>query len=228
LRRRRCFGKLAAVTESPPAPVPDAPEPTPKAAADPAAGSAAAIRAEQLAGFKYFERLVPMLARLHGDGCGRDKAHNRNLHLDQYTLLVLLFLFNPIVTSMRGLCQASTLEKVRKKLGVAPTNPASFSEASSVFDPELLQGVIGELGQQLRPLSHDPRLADVGGILTLVDGTEVSALAQLVSHLGEGKEGKAGAETGTRSELTAESGRGRVWQQLWGQLTTIDSAEKPR
>jgi hypothetical protein len=156
----------------------------------PAAGAAAAIRAEQLAGFKYFQVLVPMLAGLHDDGTGRDKAHNRNLHLDQYTLLVLLYFFNPVVTSMRGLCQASGLEKVREKLGVAPTNPASFSEAASVFDPELLRGVIGGLGQKLQPLRHDPRLDEVGGILTLVDGTEVSALAQLVSHLGEGKEGK--------------------------------------
>src|SRR5947209_2899124 len=160
---------LAVVTESPPVPIADPPQ---------AAPEKAAVREEDLVGLKYFDALLPMLARLHHDGCGRDKAHNRNLHLDQYTLLILLFLFNPVVTSMRGLCQASTLEKVRKKLRIAPTNPASFSEASSVFDPELLQGVIHELGEQLKPLGHDKRLDDVPGILTLVDGTEVSALAQ--------------------------------------------------
>ena len=181
---------LAVVTEAPPTPTPEPPEEVVPEEVVP--GEAPPIREQDLSGFKYFEVLVPMLARLHHDGCGRDKAHNRDLHLDQYTLLVLLYFFNPIVTSMRGLCQASTLEKVRKKLGVAPTNPASFSEASSVFDPELLKGVIGGLGQKLQPLRHDPRLDDVGGILTLVDGTEASALAELVGHLGEGKGGKEG------------------------------------
>ena len=80
---------------------------------------------------------------------------------------------------------------MRKKLGVAPTSLGSFSEAASVFDPELLRGVIEELGEQLAPLKHDPRLDEVPGILTLVDGTEVSALAELVGHLGEGKDGAA-------------------------------------
>lgn len=149
------------------------------------------IREEDLVGFKYFDAILPLLARLHDDGCARDKAHNRTLHYDQYTALQLLFLFNPIVTSMRGLVQASTLQKVRKKLGVAPTSLGSFSEAASVFDPELLQGVIKDLGTQLQPLKHDKRLDEVPGILTLVDGTEVSALAKLVGHLGNGKDGAA-------------------------------------
>jgi hypothetical protein len=194
---------LAVVTDSPPLPITDPPQGDPPQAAP---GEAAGVREEDLVGLKYFDALLPMLARLHGDGCGRDKAHNRNLHLDQYTLLVLLFLFNPIVTSMRGLCQASTPEKVRKKLGVAPTNPASFSEASSVFDPELLKGVIRDLGQQRTPLRHDKRLDDVGGILTLGDGSEVTALAQLVGHPGRARRGRPT----TRSRCTPTSSCSRA------------------
>ena len=45
-----------------------------------------------LVGFKYLDRLLPMLERLHGIGCGRDRAGNRKLHYDQYCLLVLLAL----------------------------------------------------------------------------------------------------------------------------------------
>lgn len=149
------------------------------------------IRESDLVGFKYFKAILPLLDRLHDDGCGRDKAHNRTLHFDPYTALILLFLLNPIVTSMRGLVQASTLDKVRKKLGVAPTSLGSFSEAAAVFDPDLLQGIVKELGAQLAPLKHDARLDQVPGILTLVDGTEVSALAKLVGHLGQGKDGAA-------------------------------------
>lgn len=148
------------------------------------------IRESDLIGFKYFKAILPLLDRLHADGCARDKANNRSLHYDQYCALLLLFLFNPIVSSMRGLIQASTLKKVRKELGVEPTSLGSFSEAASVFDPDLLQEIIGELGAQLTPLKHDTRLDDVPGILTLVDGTVIAALATLVGHLGDGKDGK--------------------------------------
>lgn len=147
------------------------------------------IREQDLGGFKYFKKILPLLDRLHDDGCARDKAHNRTLFFDQYAALLLVFFFNPIVKTTRGLIQASSLKKVRTELGVSPTSLGSFSEAASVFDPELLQGIIAELGVQLTPLKHDTRLDDVPGILTLVDGTVTSALAKLVGHLGLGKEG---------------------------------------
>jgi hypothetical protein len=35
-------------------------------------------------------------------GCQRDKAGNRELFMDQYCSLVLLFLFNPCVRSLRA------------------------------------------------------------------------------------------------------------------------------
>jgi hypothetical protein len=143
------------------------------------------VTEEQLGGFKYFKKLLPMLERLHGAGCQRDKAHRRTLHYDHYCALALLFLLNPIVSSMRGLVQASTLRKVRQKLGVSPTSLASFSEAVAVFDPALLEGVVGELAGQLKALPHDRRLEDVPGLLTLVDGTVVNALSKLVGHLGD-------------------------------------------
>ena len=50
------------------------------------------IRESEMTGLKYFDKLAPLLERLHGDGCARDKAGNRTLHFDQYCLLVLLSL----------------------------------------------------------------------------------------------------------------------------------------
>ena len=44
---------------------------------------------QDLSGFKYFERLKPLLARLHDVGCDLDKAHNRDPHFDDYCTLVL-------------------------------------------------------------------------------------------------------------------------------------------
>jgi hypothetical protein len=145
------------------------------------------ITEDQL-GFKYFLKVLPMLNALHDTACERDKAGNRILHFDQYIALQLLFFFNPIVTSMRGLVQASQLQKVQKELGVSPTSLGSFSEAGSVFDAELLKPIIAELGGKLPPLSHDTRLEALPGTLTAVDGTELSALAKLAGSAWEGRD----------------------------------------
>jgi len=146
------------------------------------------ITDDQLQGFKYFKKLRTLLDRLHDHATQRDRAGNRVLHYDQYIALQLLFFFNPVVTSMRGLVQASTLKKVQQKLGVSPTSLGSFSEAGSVFDAQLLKPIISELGAQLKPLPHDARLNNLPGILTAVDGTELSALAQLAGLMIQGRD----------------------------------------
>jgi DDE family transposase len=138
------------------------------------------VREEQLTGLKYFDRLSPLLSRLHDDGCVRDKAGNRTLHYDQYCLLILLYLFNPIVTSLRGVQQASELAKVQKKLGCARAALGSLSEAASLFDPERLKAIVEELGQELQTLPRDARLQQAPGALVAVDGTLLSALPKLM------------------------------------------------
>ena len=138
------------------------------------------VTAADVTGLKYFEKLTPLLERLHGTGCERDRAGNRNLHYDKLCLLVLLGLFNPIVDSLRALQQASELEKVQKRLKLDRAALGSLSEASRVFDAELLKPIIEELGGQLQPLGRDPRLAQIPGTLTLVDGTLLSALPLLL------------------------------------------------
>ena len=138
------------------------------------------ITARDITGLKYFDKLAPLLERLHDDGCARDRAGNRELHYDQYCLLILLYLFNPIVTSLRGLQQASQLDKVQKRLGCARTALGSLSEATTVFDPERLKEIISELGGQLQPFGRDPRLRHLPGALTAVDGTLLAALPRLM------------------------------------------------
>ena len=68
------------------------------------------IKEEDLHGFKHFKLLMPVLEKLHHHGCERDTAGNRTLHYDQYAALILLYFFNPIVTSLRGIVQASGLK----------------------------------------------------------------------------------------------------------------------
>jgi hypothetical protein len=138
------------------------------------------LKESDVTGLKYFDKLSPMLRRLHDDGCQRDTAGNRELHYDQYCMLILLYLFNPIVTSLRGIQQASELQKVQRKLGCPRASLGSLSEATDVFDARRLQEIISELGDQLQPIAADSRLKDIKQTLTLVDGSLISALPQMM------------------------------------------------
>jgi len=138
------------------------------------------ITQKEITGLKYFDKLVPLLDRLHEVGCERDKAGNRELHFDQYCLLMLLAMFNPIARSMRALQQASELRKVQQKLGCLRFSLGSLSEATGVFDPDKLQEVVVEMGKHLQPVARDPRLKDLQHVVTLVDGTLLRGLPVLM------------------------------------------------
>ena len=140
----------------------------------------AEICERDVTGLKYFDKLAPLLERLHEEGCQRDKADNRELHFDQYCMLILLYMFNPVVTSLRGIQQASELEKVQKKLGCSRASLGSLSESATVFEAERLKEIISELGEELRPLASNPRLTDIKQTMTLVDGTLIAALPKLM------------------------------------------------
>jgi hypothetical protein len=136
------------------------------------------IDAGQVQGLKQLQRLLPLFERLREVGCGRDTAGNRELHFDQYCTLVLLYLFNPLIDSVRCLQHASGLPNVRK-LGVQRFSLGSFSEAPGVFDPDSLKPIIEELAGQVRPLSLHPRLGELKHALTLADSTVLEALPRL-------------------------------------------------
>ena len=99
----------------------------------------AKIKSKDIEGLKYFEMLEPLLEQLHNDQCERDKANQRTLHYDKYCMLVLLYMFNPILTSLRSIQQASELSKVQKKLGCKRTSLGSLNAASTVFDKQRYQ-----------------------------------------------------------------------------------------
>src|ERR1051325_4128448 len=109
------------------------------------------VQAKHLQGFKYFKLLNPLLQRLHDLGTERDKAGNRQLFFDQYAALLLLYFFNPILTSLRGLQQASGLDKVQRVTGCGRVSAGALSEAQAVFEPGLLQGLIAELARRVPP-----------------------------------------------------------------------------
>jgi hypothetical protein len=139
----------------------------------------APVDANVLQGLKYFDQLDTLLRRMHNIGCDRDIARNRKLHYDQYCMLILLFLFNPAVKTLRSLQQTSELKNVQRRLGCPRMSLGSFSESADVFDPERLTEIIGELGQRLQPHCHDPRLKDLRHTVTLVDATLLTALPRM-------------------------------------------------
>lgn len=138
------------------------------------------VKSKDLQGLKYLDMIAPLLERLHNDMCKRDKAKNRDLHYDQYCMLILLYMFNPTVTALRSIPQASELAKVKKRLGCAKTSLTSLSEASRVFDSDRLKAIIAELGEQAVPVNQKQRLPGIPQTITLVDGSLVSALPNLI------------------------------------------------
>ena len=138
------------------------------------------VQSKDIKGLKYFDMLLPLLEQLHDEQCARDKANNRELHYDQYCMLVLLYMFNPTVTSLRAIAQASELKNVQKKLGCTYTSIGSLSEASRLFDAGRLTAIIQELGEQAAPIQRDTRLSQINQTITLIDGSVVSALPSLM------------------------------------------------
>ncbi|MDO8444536.1 MAG: IS4 family transposase [Deltaproteobacteria bacterium] len=136
----------------------------------------APIDEKSLQGFKYLRDIIPLFDRFH---LVKDH-HNRDLHYDQYLSFILLFYFNPVITSLRGIQEASHLKKVQKRLGVNATSLGSLSEAQGVFDAKLLAPLIPELARKAAPLEKDPKLKMLQQTLTAVDGSLLPALPKML------------------------------------------------
>lgn len=137
------------------------------------------IKPEDIQGLKYFKLLNNAFSRLRDIGTIRDRAGNREFFFDQYTSLLLVYFFNPTLTSLRGIQRASQLERVQKIAKCSRVSVGSFSEAQRVFDADLLQEILGELAHRAAPIAHGKE-AEALKNLTAVDGTLLPALPKMV------------------------------------------------
>jgi Transposase DDE domain len=137
-----------------------------------------------LQGTRMIRQVQHLLGRLHSAGTGRDRAGNRRLFCDQYLSLLLLYFFTPAFKSLRALQQATNWEKTRLKLGIRRTSLGSLSEATSVFDAELVRPIIAELAAQAMPLKRGREAEALQG-LTAVDGSVFAALPRMMWALWE-------------------------------------------
>lgn len=133
---------------------------------------------KDLQGMKFFKPLQALLQRLRGEA-----AHpNRELHYDHYVSLLLLYFFTPIVSSLRDIQRVSDFKSVATKLGIRRASLGSLSEASNVFDPELLKPIFLELAQQACADDAKQRPKGVPEELAIIaaDGTLLDALPKMV------------------------------------------------
>jgi hypothetical protein len=145
------------------------------------------LKEKDLQGFKYLRKFFSFSPKFHLV----KQHHNRDLHFDQYICLLLFFFFNPLLTSLRSIQQASTLKKVQKKLCVNATSLGALSEASHVFDADMLQPLIEELAQKALPIETDPQLKQLQQQLVAVDGTLLPALPKMLWALWVDDQNKA-------------------------------------
>jgi len=139
------------------------------------------INAKQLSNWnllaRFRNRLAEVQARFQPTDTSPDP--NRLLLEKDYFSLILFGLFNPVIDSMRGLCAASKLGRVQEEVCSRKVSLGSFSEAQSVFDPELLKEVFLELSGEVSSSWGDPRLNHLADKLQLVDGTLLPALPRM-------------------------------------------------
>lgn len=134
---------------------------------------------EKLQGFKYIESMQIFLERLHSVGTQRDRAHHREFFFDQLVALLLLYFFNPIIDSLRGLQRISALKKVQAHCRCCRVSLGSLSEAAAAFDPDALREIVVELAGKIGPVAMAAG-QEALRTLTAVDGSLLPALPRMV------------------------------------------------
>jgi len=141
-------------------------------------GKKAKIKERDLQGFKDLRAMRELLGSLHQVGTDRDKAGNRKLHMDDYCLLVLMWLYNPVIDSLRGLSHTTHFDRVRKRLGVGRASLGSLSESVSIFDSERLAELAEEMSRKL-PDRTPEKFNVIDKKITAVDGSIFQVLTQI-------------------------------------------------
>jgi hypothetical protein len=157
--------------------------PPPKPDPEPQLSAEDRQRLAKLGHFKQLRKAAELLSFLHDNGCERDQSDNRELHFDDYVLLILLWMFNPLLASMRDLQRASDIKSVRQRAGIKRFSLGSFSESCRIFEPEKLKAVVEQLSGELHPVSRQEIFKDIPGVIELVDGTVLRTLRSVVEAM---------------------------------------------
>ncbi len=131
-------------------------------------------------------RLLKDFRKLFGNvlkGRTRSKSEEdprRKLHYLDYATSILFVFCNPVISSMRGLCAASRLKKVKKYATKRHLSLGSFSEAQHIFDSGALQELVCKLATKITPkkLKNQKILGAVKDLVA-VDGSLFQTLSRV-------------------------------------------------
>ena len=139
------------------------------------------IALKDLQGFKIIKKFQKFLkqAQVQCPIQPTELDPKRKLSKQDYFSLFLFTFLNPVITSMRGLCAASELNKIQDKVSSTSVSLGSFSEAQNGFDPQLLLSIIQILAKQFEVSFGDKRLHQLAQELVAVDGTLIRALPRM-------------------------------------------------
>jgi len=198
-----------------------------------AAQNKPALGANELRGLKDFKARTPLLEHRPPVGTERDKAGNRQRFFDQDAALILLYVFNPIRTSLRSLQPASGLNRVPRRLGSRATARGALSEAARVVDAAVLPQVLTELAGR-GPPAATPAQPQALKDLTAGDGSLLPPLPRLAwalwlddSHRAANRHLAFEVRRGIPLGVTVTAGKASEYDQLSallqaGRLYVID------
>ena len=148
------------------------------------------IEIEDLQGFKIIKKFKEILeaTNSHNPPTPTELDPKPKLSPSDYFSLFLFTYLNPVLKSMRSLCQATHLEKISQNVSYSLVSPARFSEAQNLFDPQLLLCVIQSLATQIQPEFRDKRIKELCKELVAVDGTLIRALPRMAWALWQDEE----------------------------------------
>lgn len=139
------------------------------------AHSGKTIQEHELQGWSLLERFVRVLDEVGPQiaPASREDHGLRTLDRRSYFSLFLLGLFNPVVSSMRALCAASSLPRVQQLSGHGPVSLSRFSDAQQVFAPAVLQPVLSALLERsaMRPVINSKFGRITPAMIRIVDST---------------------------------------------------------
>jgi hypothetical protein len=155
-----------------------------------AANAKTSLTEDQLHHWKLLDQfqrhLAPRLARAGA------AAADHQLTASDYLSFQLFALLNPALKSARSLCVASRFARVQQEVCRQPVKLTSFSEMQHVCDPELLAGLLRDLGTKALPTFGDARLRTQVGELIATDGTLLPALPRMAWALWQNPQNRAG------------------------------------
>ncbi|VAW67291.1 Adenylate cyclase [hydrothermal vent metagenome] len=110
-----------------------------------------------------------------------EKDPRRKMDYLDYSSAILFTLFNPVIKSMRGLCAATELTKVKEHVTMGQINLATFSEAQHVFDSEVLHSLVQKLSAKVSfEQNENAKLLKAVKDLVAVDGSLFQTLTRVL------------------------------------------------